>query len=523
MSIVPFLSRLKKWDITFELVDNDLKIKAPKGRLTPDLIFELIDKKEAIIAFLHEVQNQVDCASIELVEEKEYYVLSSAQKRLYVVQQIEANNISYNIPQVVIIEGDVEIEKVQETFNKLIKRHASFRTSFPLIKGEPVQRVHKTVEFTVEYYESAEEEAYPIVQCFIRAFDLSRAPLLRVGLIKVGEARYIFMIDMHHIITDEISGEIFMRDFLIFFRGRELPELKYQYKDFSEWQNNQVRSGKIKKQEEYWLKVFEGEIPILNMPTDYPRPVKQRFEGRDVNFNLDKEICEKLSKLTKEIGTTMYMFLLAVFYVLLWKYTTQEDIVVGSPVMGRRHSDLENITGMFVGQLAMRNRPSGNKTFRKFLVEVKENALKAYENQDYQFDQLTAKLGLQGNAAKNPLFDVVFAMLETKDNNIEAIGNVNLRDIGGLKLIPYKFENNTSKTDLRLGAMKTNDRITLTLTYATALFKDTTCEKMMGRYIEILYQVIRNPDLKLTDIKISHKLSVAESNFLQDKQGGFGF
>ena len=294
-----------------------------------------------------------------------------------------------------------------------------------MIDGEPVQRVHKELDFKLSYTETKEEDIPSIIEEFIRPFDLSKAPLLRIGLAKVSEHKHIFLFDMHHIISDGISMNILIKEFISLYGGEKLPELKIQYKDFSAWQNELFKTEGIKKQEEYWLNTFSGEIPVLNMPTDYPRPAVQSFEGDSIDFNVDSELTKELNKLAAETGSTLYMVLLAAYNVLLSKYTGQEDIVVGSPIAGRQHADLDNIIGMFVNTLAMRNFPESSKTFKEFLAEVKDNALRAYENQDYQFEELVEKLNIPRDMSRNPLFDTMFVMQNT-DNTILAAGGIKI-------------------------------------------------------------------------------------------------
>ncbi|MCP5107711.1 MAG: non-ribosomal peptide synthetase, partial [bacterium] len=257
------------------------------------------------------------------------------------------------------------------------------RTSFVMVDDQPVQRVHDEVEFAIEYYG---EDVY--LKGPRRGFDLSRAPLLRVGLVKRGENDYLMLIDMHHIISDGVSNDVLRGDFLRFYEGKKLTPLRIQYKDFTMWQNQPGQMASIKQQETFWLKEFEDEIPVLNLPIDYVRPVVQSFEGRHLGFGFSAGESAALRDMALSGGFTMYMVLLAVFNVVLAVLSGQEDIVVGTAVAGRRHADLEEIIGMFVNTLAIRNYPGGEKSFIKFLRELKERTLTAFENQDYPFEDL---------------------------------------------------------------------------------------------------------------------------------------
>ncbi|HLP45748.1 MAG TPA: amino acid adenylation domain-containing protein, partial [Candidatus Kapabacteria bacterium] len=237
------------------------------------------------------------------VEKKNYYPLSSAQKRLYILQQIDKQGIGYNIPAFFELEGEIDHDRLEQTFKMLIARHESLRTSFHMINDEPVQRIHDTVEFEIEKLDGRGD---PLWSPFIRPFDLSQAPLLRVGLLKENEDKHILMVDMDHIISDGTSINILVKDFMALYRGEGLPELRVQYKDFSIWQNSRKQQKLFVNQGEYWLNELAGEIPILELPSDYARPPLQSFEGSAVAFEIDKEMTETLKKFVKETDTTIY-------------------------------------------------------------------------------------------------------------------------------------------------------------------------------------------------------------------------
>ncbi|MCP4152400.1 MAG: amino acid adenylation domain-containing protein, partial [bacterium] len=325
------------------------------------------------------VKQQAQCISnkkkeeyiaIEPAEQKEYYKLSPAQKRLYILQQVDESSTGYNISETLLLEGILNREKLENTFRQLIARHESLRTTFETKDGEPVQKINEKVEFDVQYFNGSAQEATKIIRTFIKPFDFTRTPLLRVGLIQLKNTEHLLIVDMHHIITDGVSQNILMQDFMALYGGEELPGIQYQYKDFSHWQNKLLQSERIRIQENYWLAQFKGEIPVLDLQTDYKRPECKVFEGAFVDFLIDNQVKKKLHSLIKETGTTLYMVLLAVYIILLQKHSGQEDIVVGSPITGRSHPDLQHIIGMFVNMLAMRNLPQKTKPFSRFLEEV---------------------------------------------------------------------------------------------------------------------------------------------------------
>lgn len=446
--------------------------------------------------------------SIPSAEHKEYYGVSSAQKRMYILNKLEGSGISYNMSRVMKLEGMLDKNHLEAVINKLVERHESLRTSFHEFNGEILQKVHEHIDITVEYAEVLEAEAIEIAKSFIKPFDLSKAPLLRVALIKVQEDKHILLYDMHHIISDGTTMNIITKEFADLYNGIELPELRIQYKDYSEWQNKLFETGVIAKQEKYWTEVFKEEIPVLDLLTDYTRPTIQSFKGDKISFETGAEIKQKLNLLTIETSTTVYMVLLAAYNTLLMKYTGQEDIVIGTPIAGRQHSDLENMVGMFANTLAMRNQPSGNKTFREFLNEVRENTLKAYENQYYQFEELVENLKIKRDISRNPLFDVMLALQNTGDTSIV---------LGDLKFEAYEIEKLISKFDITLSAVEGKDSIYFEMEYCTKLFKKETIERMVKHFKNILREVTNNPDSRLCDIEL---ITCEEKLWIQEKLKG---
>ncbi|UCH97927.1 MAG: non-ribosomal peptide synthetase, partial [Candidatus Aminicenantes bacterium] len=349
------------------------------------------------------------------------------------------------------------------------------------------------------------------------------APLLRVGLIKLAhtpaalrghprrgtytsqegnEPEHILMVDMHHIISDGVTMEIFINEFLALNRGETLPQLRLQYKDFSNWWNRHHQSGVLRKQGEFWLKRFQGKLPELKMPLDFPRPRNRGSEGDTRGIRMEEDLQARVKKHMRRSGTTIYQFLLAVYNVLLYKYTGQTDIIVGSPVSGRRHADLQGIVGVFVNMVAIRNYPGPGKTFAEFLEEVKTNALDAHENQDYPFDQLVNQLRLQGKPGRNPVFDVGFLYNALEIRKIQD---------PHLKITPYEVRHRVSRFDMLMGVWEDSGGIEIRLEYSTQLFKSTGIDGFLKHYMDILRQVTENLQIKMEDIEIETGLKTITS------------
>nr|WP_277344895.1 non-ribosomal peptide synthetase [Paenibacillus thiaminolyticus] len=438
-------------------------------------------------------ERQVAYRPIPITEESAYYPLSSAQKRLYILSQLEGGELSYNMPGILEMEGALDRERLEEAFRQLIRRHESLRTGFELVGGEAVQRVHRDVEFAVEYVRVKEEEANAHLRGFMRLFDLREPPLLRARLLELEPDRYLLLFDMHHIISDGASMGLFLQELAQLYEGAELPPLRIQYKDYAAWQQGEMQRERMRKQEAYWLEVFGGDNPVLDLPADYARPLVRSFRGNTFHFVIDQQRSEKVRQLALQTGTTLYMVLLAVYTTLLSKYSGQEDIIVGTPIAGRTHADLEPLVGMFVNTLAIRNAPSGEKTFQEYVQEVKENTLSAYENQDYPFEELVSKLDVSRDMSRNPLFDTAFVLQNTEQSEVS---------IEGLACKLYPNEHDIAKFDLTFSLTEEAEGIAGSIEYACSLYEEETIERMAGHFKQVLDTILSDPNRKLSSIEI---------------------
>jgi amino acid adenylation domain-containing protein len=463
-------------------------------------------------------------ASIRPVEKKDYYPLSSVQKRLYVLDQMGTLGTSYNLSMAFLLEGELQKERLEKVFTKLVKRHESFRTSFAELEGEPLQRIHDEVEFGMEYKKVEVKEEWPplfegtrglaplsneasthssqpaaaLISSLIRPFDLTQAPLLRVGLLEIAEARHILIVDMHHIIFDGVSQQIFFKEFAAWYDNQVLPRLRLQYKDYAEWQHTQPQQEEIKKQETYWLNELAGELPVLELPADNTRPMVFGFEGGALEWEMNREETDALNDIARSAGATLFMVLLAGYNIFLTKITGQEDILVGTPTAGRSHSDLEPIVGMFVNTLVLRNYLHSQETFLQFLGRVKEKTLEVFENQDYPFENLVEKLAVERDTSRNPLFDVVFVLQDVIDAK-DADKKIPAKE---LQLTPVSQERTTSQFDLVLEAVEQEQGLYFSLQYYSKLFRKGTIERFIIYLKTILTTVIRHPHIKLSEIQI---------------------
>ncbi len=429
-------------------------------------------------------------------EEKEYYPLSPAQKRLYLVYHMAPEAVQYNMPMTVPLGSKADPRRLQNVFRRLVDRHESFRTSFHMVEGEPLQKVWPNAEvpFQVENLHPAGPGAG---LSFVRPFDLSRAPLLRVGLVE-DKGGHTLLVDMHHIISDGTSQQVLTQEFLTLYSGGQLPAPEWQYKDYACRLAQPARRAAVKEQEKFWLERFQGELPLLDLPLDFPRPSTRDFSGGGISFFLTQEETQGLKQLARGSGATLYMVVLALFNVLLYRLTGEEDMVVGTAAAGRNRAEFQEIIGMFVNTLALRNTPAGQKTFGRFLEEIKEGALEAFANQDYPFETLVERLDLRRDPARNPLFDVMLV----QQNQGEYRGGADTYTPGFLKQ-----EQAVAKFDLTLTAVEMDAYLLLSFEYCRKLFLPETLERFARLLKQITLSVLRAPGLTLADIDI---LSAAE-------------
>jgi amino acid adenylation domain-containing protein len=462
---------------------------------------------------------------VPVVERKEYYTASSAQKRLYIQQRMKRDNMSYNLPSAALLEGQLDRVKLERCLAGLVRRHGVLRTSFGIVDEELVQKVDDTIDLRVAYFsvpaesEAADSGIRQIISNFVRPFDLSHPPLLRLGMINTGAERNILMLDVHHIIVDGISKQIFIKELTMLYGGRKLPPLRIQYKDYSEWQQRQSQQESLRRQELYWLKEFSGPIPVLKLPANCRSPEVRGSGGERLSFWLDRDRADALKALALESEVTLFMLLLGILNILLARVCGQEDIVVGTPTAGRRHSDLAPLMGMFVNTLALRNYPAAGKTFGDFIREVGTRTLAAFDNQDYQFDRLVERVSLTGDPERRTLFDVMFAF-----RNIETVSApIPEMQVPGLRIKPYGYAHRVAPFDLCLLADESGDRLLFSFLYAADIFDKKTVERLAGYFEEIVDAVVADNRVALKDIKISHRLFGDKLNIPADATADFGF
>ncbi len=426
---------------------------------------------------------------IPQAEEKEIYPMSSAQKRLYLINQIDDAGITYNMPAGLEIQGRFDFDRMKSALEQLTARHEALRTSFHSEDGEAVQKIAKEVRVELEYEEWTDRKEENLLSGFVRPFDLGKAPLMRAKAVKTAEDKTILMFDMHHIISDGMSISILTKELSMLYNGEQLKPLHVQYKDYSEW----MRTRDLSEQKMYWQGVFKEPAPVLDLPLDHLRPQTQSYAGSIINGMLTAKQKKAVDKLCRKTGATAYMVLLSTMMILLGKYSRQEDIVVGSPISGRTHKDTEPMMGMFVNTLAMRGYPKGDKKYLDFLKEVRESALKVYENQEYPFEELVESVEIQRDLSRNPLFDVMFVLQNNEQANLE---------MNGLKMAGMESEHTIAKFDLTLGMSEAEDGYAMNWEYCTDLFEQGSVERMMKHFSHLVDELTANPEGKISELSM---------------------
>ncbi|OPA72773.1 hypothetical protein BVG16_32275, partial [Paenibacillus selenitireducens] len=392
------------------------------------------------------------------------------------------------MPRVIRMTGEVCPEAIREAMQEMINRHEILRTEFLMKEDEPVQKIREDVMADYKYIENRETSEEDIIKDFIKPFDLGKAPLFRAELVK-RENHYLFMLDTHHIVSDGMSETIFIRGFNAIYNKGKLQTVARQYKDYSEWMSRRDLSD----QKKYWLDEFSGEIPVLDLPTDYARKQEKSFYGAGIEIQTTEELRKNIKKLAEETGTTEYMIFLSAAMILLCKYSRQEDIVIGSPISARTHKDTEGMLGMFVNTLAMRGGLEGSKTYEAFLGEIKEKCLNAYENQEYPFEELVESVKVMRDMSRNPLFDVTFVLHNNAVTDVE-LDKVKIEYIGS--------SCKSTKFDLSFKMIECNSNYEIGLEYCTDLYKKETVELMLSHYIVILEQIVENRSKQIKEIEV---------------------
>jgi amino acid adenylation domain-containing protein len=435
------------------------------------------------------------------------YPLSFAQERLWFIDQLVRDGSLYNLTTAVRLTGQLNLPALEMTISEICRRHKSLTTTFPTVDGQPVQMVNLAQPISIPMtdlsswgVDEREIEAQRIVNVEVRKpFNLATGPLLRVQLLRLGEEEFIVMLSLHHIIADGWSLDVLIREIIVLYpamsagEASPLPDLPLQYADFARWQRQYLQGEIVERQLAYWQKQLAGIPPLLELPADHPRPPEQSYRGTLRSSMLTPALTESLRSASRQEETTLFNFLLTAFKTLLFRYTWQDDICVGTPIAGRDRVETEGLIGFFANVLVLRTRVSANATFRELLRQVHEVSLEAHTHQDVSFEKLVEALHPERNMSYSPLFQVMFAFLNAGQTVLE---------IPGLKMSGYGAVREVAKYDLLLGVLDLGERLSISLEYSTDLFERDTIERMLSHFRTLLESVVIDPGRHLIDIPL---------------------
>ncbi|WP_163868729.1 amino acid adenylation domain-containing protein, partial [Myxococcus eversor] len=435
--------------------------------------------------------------------------LSFAQQRLWFLEQLQPGTPTYNMPAALRLEGPLDVVSLQRAFSELIRRHEALRTSFVEDNGSPFQRISPPSLFTLSLEDlSSVEEREPLArerahQDAARPFDLSRGPLLRASLLRLAPQQHVLLLNLHHAVSDGWSMGLLVREVTSLYEAYSqglpspLPELPLQYADYAVWQRQWLKDEVLARQVTWWKHQLAGAPAVLDLPTDFPRPPLQSFHGRTVDFQLPQALSRAVEAFCKQEGSTLFMGMLTAFQLLLSRYSGQDDISVGSPIAGRRASELEGLIGFFVNTLVLRSRVDPRSSFRELLSQVRSSTLTAYEHQDVPFEKLVEELQPQRSLSHSPLFQVMFTLQNTPTGALEAGQGAE-----ALSVAAVAPDVRSTHFDLTLSLAETPEGFSGAFTYRTDLFEERTITRMAGHFATLLEAAVHAPEKHVGELPL---------------------
>ncbi|WP_188938367.1 non-ribosomal peptide synthetase, partial [Puia dinghuensis] len=511
--VMDLLERSNEFGVKISLENNDLIIHVHKGKkVTSSFLNELKGKKEELIKyFRHHKQNDglSDSFSkgIQPGERAKYIrlPLSYSQERLWFIDQLEGS-AAYHIPMVLRLRGKVSEEGLSHAMAAIVDRHEVLRTVIEEEEGRAYQRVLEKGGWKLEVVEGKDwkEEVLRsyIEQEASRRFDLSVDYPVRSHLVRVGAEEWVLLVTLHHIASDEWSRSILVREFKDLYRsyveGRTavLPVLSVQYADYALWQRRYLTGEVLEEKLAYWRGQLSG-LEVLDLPTDHVRPAEQSTRGGMVGFRIEREVRKALEELSRSEGVTLFMTLLAVFKVLLYRYSGQEDISVGSPIAGRQQQEVEGLIGFFVNTLVLRSDLRGEPTFRELLRRVKETTLEAYQHQEVPFEQVVEAVVRDRDMNRNPLFQVMLVWQQGERGVREE-----RRSMQEVDLLVEEVGHRTSKFDITVLLREGEEGLEGGIEYCSELYEEDTIRRMIGHYKELLGSVVKDASERIGKLRM---------------------
>lgn len=500
-------------DNFFDLGGHSLMVTRAISRINQafevDISFDLFLDNPTIIDLAEKLNLKVKRSYQQIIAQptQKYYPVTHAQRRLWIIHALEAQGSAYHLSSVYRLKGQLDLEVLKKSFQTLYRRYEILRTGFRIVENQLVQFSVSDLKNGLQYHDlsmttkEVEKEVRKRLQEKLKTpFDLQKPGLLRIYLCKLTSEEYLFLINLHHIITDEWSNNLLFSELLklyaAYLRGQPDPlrPLRIQYRDYAVWQKNLLNSAEIDQLENYWLNHLTGELPVLNFPSDLPRPRLKSSLGDYLTFELGDNLVSKLKKLSHSADVTFFMVLLTAYYILLHRYTDQNDLIVGIPVANRQNVELENQIGFFVNSLALRLIFTGQETYLELLNKVKEVVVGGLVHQAYPFDLLVERLNYERNPNRSPIFDTMFNFNPVK-SDLE-------NSVGGLEIEAYPLFSKTSKFDLSLNIFDHNKNVYGGFEYCTALFEPETVKRFVSHWLNLLTAIAVNPNSPINQLQI---------------------
>ncbi|MFG6107743.1 amino acid adenylation domain-containing protein [Leptothoe sp. EHU-05/26/07-4] len=508
MNTVEWLQHLSIQGWQFWAENGRLRYRAPKDDAEETITSVLAKLKAQKAEILDILQDTPDVANV--------YPLSHGQRSLWFLWQLAPESAAYNLGYAGRIRSKIDISGLEKSFQILAQRHSVLTNVFPRLDKEPVQQARSLSAIAIEQIDAATwseiELETNVTAAYRRPFDLENGPIIRVQLFTRSSEDHVLLLVIHHIACDAWSIGVLLEELKTLYPAisqglpNPLPPLKYAYRDYISWQQQMLTSSEGESSGHYWHQQLAGELPVLNLPTDYPRPPVQTYHGASYPITISEALTQQLKQLARQTGVTLYTLSLAVFNVLLHRYTGQDEILVGTPTSGRSRSEFASLLGFFVNPITMRNNLPGNVTFKEFLGQVRQTVLSALSHQDYPLPLLIERLELRRNASYSPLFQVSFALQNLRQSqDLKALhlhqtsASVNW---GGLELEPFLTLQQEGHFDLSLEMVEANSTLTGHFKYNTDLFEEQTIARLEQHFQTLLAAIVADPDAPIGKLPI---------------------
>ena len=497
--IKEIINELESKEVSIYLENNEIVLESEN-----EIDFSIIDKikknKPLLVNFLNKIDEKQEYDSIDVVAVDMDYPISYAQRRLWILNQFDGGDVVSNLYGKIELEGEYDLDCFERAIHSVIDRHEILRTVFvENDNGEIRQEVKSTEESNFEliyrdFYNDQESLELYIKNDSLKAFNLTKGPLIRAAILKLNSELNIFYFNMHHIISDGWSMEVLSKDVLGYYEAYRfnkklsLKELSIQYKDYTLWQLNQIENQNNNNSINYWRDILSGDIPVLNLSENKIRPKVMTHSGDWLGTYIDKDLLAKIKRYSQTNGGSVFTVLLAVLNVLLHKYTSGRDIIIGTSVTGRDHVDLKDQIGFYVNALALRNKIDPEETFDSFYSRLRENTFGAYNHQMYPFDKLVEDLKIKKDLSRNILFDTMLILQNNRDHKIDI--KLNQEDINSF----VHVKNTGSKLDLELVFEELGEFLSFKLIYNTDIFDASFIKQLMTNYKVLMLKILNEPN-----------------------------